>query len=470
MILATVVTLAGLCGVLGMEAQPTPATELEQYLNEAAENHPALERRHAEWLAALERLPQVSSLDDPTFMYGQFLQSEIQRARIQVTQKFPWFGTLGARKDKAAAEADAVLSKFFAERDALFLNVKQAYFDYAFLAEQTQILCAQIEIVGYIEEVIQAKLSLALATDDELLRVSILKTDLTDQLDGLEQLRPALSQQLSSALGRTQHEMLDWPIDTAPPGDTPVYEELLSKLHLNNPSLQELDHRMHALEIQEELARKKGYPDITLGIDWTAISKPRQIRPQRPYPASLNAASRIFSVADGSVPFVPRNTLIDAYSLGTANEPFVYSDGGEDNLMISLAFNVPLWRKKIKAGIRETEHMQSAVQSEMHALELDLENAARMTLYRVQDASRRHALIGDSLIPQAQQTYESLLEKYAADALGKTFIDILDSVQMLLDFQLEQSRTLRDWKNALAEIDFLTGTMNKVNPESNDTP
>ena len=49
--------------------------ELHQYVLEAAENNPGLKAKYLEWQAALQKVPQVTTLEDPMFMYSQFLQS-----------------------------------------------------------------------------------------------------------------------------------------------------------------------------------------------------------------------------------------------------------------------------------------------------------------------------------------------------------------------------------------------------------
>lgn len=440
------------------DIQPaTGEAELRSYVIEALENHPALQQRHEEWQAALERIPQVTALDDPMFTYGQFILSESQRAKMAFAQKFPWFGTLRARGDKAAAEAEAVYSRLIAERDAIVYRVKKSYYEYALLAERLRIVEAQADLLEYVEDIVRVKLALALATDDELLRVSIARTELDDRQTGLEQLRPALSRQLGTAVGREHDELLPWPAETILPPPAPDAESISDQIRATNPSLDVFEHRIAALDVQEELARKAGLPNITLGLDWTAISNPTTVRPDRPYPATLNAASRTLSTLSGNTPFVPRNSAIDAYALRYSNEPIVYPDRAEDNLMISLSLSVPLWRKKVRGGVNEARHRRVAAEREQHALFLELDRSAAMVRFEIEDAARRYQLFGDSLIPQAEMTYESLQEKYAADTAGKEFIDILDAVQQLLDFQLEQARALTRWQQAWAELEMITG-------------
>jgi outer membrane protein TolC len=46
----------------------------EQYLTTAANNNPELKASFNEYMAALEKVPQVKSLPDPRFAFGYFIQ------------------------------------------------------------------------------------------------------------------------------------------------------------------------------------------------------------------------------------------------------------------------------------------------------------------------------------------------------------------------------------------------------------
>lgn len=119
------------CAAVAQDVQPpvffAGNDELRQYLFEAAQNNPNLKARYEDWLAALEKLPQVTTLEDPMFGYTQFLQSDQYLAQLMIEQKFPWFGTLRTRGDKAALEADAALARFYAARNQLIPREQQIY-------------------------------------------------------------------------------------------------------------------------------------------------------------------------------------------------------------------------------------------------------------------------------------------------------------------------------------------------------
>ncbi len=431
--------------------------ELRGLLLEAAENNPTLLARYATWRAALERIPQVTALDDPSLSYGQFIQSESSRAQFAVSQSFPWFGTLRARGNKAAAEADAALQIFFAERNRVFAEVKKAYFEYAFLADAVLVTEAQSEVLEYMEEVVESKLALGLANEDELLRVSMEKAQVLDRRDGYLQNKPARMARLNEVLGRAVLEEIPWPHSTPLPPELPPAETVVARIREANPDLKALDHLLESREHDIELARKEGYPEFTAGLEYLSISKPRKIRSNRITADNLSTGYRLLNTFSGRMPFEPVNTAIDAFGLATGREPTNYSDGGDDEIMLSLTLSVPVWRKRVKAGIEEARLLQRAAEHDKRGRELALQASARMAVFEVEDALRRYRLYRDALLPQAEQTYESLQDQYSAAVGGADFLDLLDSVQTLLAFELEQVRASRDVQLAVSDLEFLMG-------------
>ncbi len=434
-----------------------PNEELRAYLIEAAENHPAIRARHQEWLMALQRVPQVTSLDDPMFTLGGFLQSTSSRFKMKVAQKFPWFGTLRVRGERATAYADAALARLEEERDRLYAKVKEAYFEYLYLADQVRVTQSQQEILDYMEDVVRARYSLGMAGQDDLLRLQIEQERLRDRYERLTGMRPALSARLSEALGRSIGDEFPWPQPAALPAPPPDDGTIIRVLRANSPLLHEWDRKLDAIDREIELARKKGYPDFTLGADYTTMSQPADNRPDRPFPATLQGARRLFNAATGRGPFDAATSAIDLYSVGNYDQPISSPISPKDNFLLTLSVNVPLHRKRVKAGIEEAKLKAAAATYSREKTALMLERDARVALFEFEDAIRSVTLYTDSLVPKAAQTFESLQAAYGSGEEGTVFIDLLDSIQALLRLELEQVRLSRDAQQAAAKLEFLIG-------------
>jgi len=107
--------------------------KLDDYLVLAANNNPKLKAAYSQYLAALEKVPQVGSLPDPQASFGFFikpmeLMGGNQLGNIQVMQMFPWFGTLKSAKDEASMMAKAQFEAFKATKAELFFQVKANWY------------------------------------------------------------------------------------------------------------------------------------------------------------------------------------------------------------------------------------------------------------------------------------------------------------------------------------------------------
>lgn len=123
-----IIALLLLFSGLGLNAQT-----LEEYFKIAADNNPGLLSQYREFEAALEKVPQVSSLPDPSLSvsaFGQMVETRVgpQQARFSLSQMFPWFGTLKAQGDAAALMAESKYQSFLDAKNKLYYEVSAAYF------------------------------------------------------------------------------------------------------------------------------------------------------------------------------------------------------------------------------------------------------------------------------------------------------------------------------------------------------
>lgn len=424
-----------------------PNGELAGYLAEALESHPALRAKEAMWRGALARIPQVRSLEDPMLSYSQVLRSARVRPEIMLSQAFPWFGTLRARGDQAAAEAEALLHDIAAERDRVVEGVKLAYFDLALAHGNLDVLRTQAEILQYTGEIVEARLALGLAAEDELLRVGIERARLDDQIAQVGQVRHALERRLNSAMGAAPGTPRPRPEPAAIPPDPPPFEALASRVAGANPMLTAYAPRLEAAGHAERLARLSGFPQIALGLEWTAMPDPPKERVARPRVQPLEMGGGGMKSAGGGMGGGPR--------LG--NPGGEMSDNGDDEWMLSVGVTLPVWRRRVRAAVEEARLMGGALRHMRRADQFDLEADLGQAWFQLEDARRRYRLYSESLIPQAYRGFESLQSRYAAGAEGSEFLDLLESVRMLLDFQMAQLEAEKDWQSAAAMLERLAG-------------
>ena len=76
-------------------------------------------------------------------------------------QMFPWFGTIEDRTDIATAMAKSGGRQYEAKKLALFYEVKQAFYEYSFLAKAIEITNENLQLMRHFEEVARTKYAIS---------------------------------------------------------------------------------------------------------------------------------------------------------------------------------------------------------------------------------------------------------------------------------------------------------------------
>lgn len=136
--------------------------ELDRYLEMAARNNPEVKAIFNQYMAALEKVPQVGSLPDPQVSFGYFIKPmELlggnQSGNIQLMQMFPWFGALKAAKDEASIMARAEYEEFNTARAELFFQVRSGWYQLMKYDREIALVRDNIELLKSLEKLALVK-------------------------------------------------------------------------------------------------------------------------------------------------------------------------------------------------------------------------------------------------------------------------------------------------------------------------
>jgi outer membrane protein TolC len=131
------------------------------------------------------------------------------------------------------------------------------------------------------------------------------------------------------------------------------------------------------------------------------------------------------------------------------------SDSGQDAVAVGAAINLPIWRGKYDAGVRQSlANFNASMRDRVNRQNL-LAADLKSSVYHYQDALRKVDLFRDTLVPKARQ---ALKATEASFRTGKsTFADLVDAARVLLAFQLAYERALSDGSIRFAEVQMLVG-------------
>ena len=388
---------------------------LPDYLRFASLNNADLKAKFEEWKAALEQVPQAKALDDPKFTYSYFIEEVEtrvgpQRNKFGIMQVFPWFGKIEARSDVAAAKAKAAKQRYEAGKLKLFWQVKDAFYEFTYLATAIDTAKENLELLQHFEEVALTKYRAATATHPDVIRAQVELAKLEDVLKSLEQLREPTVARLNSVLNRPARAKLAWP-KKEPTREVQLNRQyIIESLIRNNPELAELNWEVEAAKAKVELAKKKFYPDIGVGVDWTQT--------------------------------------------GHARTSGV-SDSGKDAIALMFSINIPLWQDSYKAAERQAKANVRKTQQQ----KIDTQNKtiaqAIQVLYDVEDTQRKMHLYGDILVSKAQELVQASESAYRAGTID--FLSLIDAQRMLLRYTLDHERAITNNQQKLAELEMLVG-------------
>tara|TARA_R110002072_G_scaffold238038_2_gene395430 strand:+ start:17821 stop:19062 length:1242 start_codon:yes stop_codon:yes gene_type:complete len=390
-------------------------TELDNYLKIAAENNPGIRSLFLDYNAALEKIPQVGTLPNLNVSFGYFIQPietrvGPQRAKLGISQMFPWYGTLDAQEDVLVEAAKAKYERFEDAKSKLFFDVKSVYYNYYFIKKGIEITQENLEILNTFKQLAIIKVETGKVSVVDELRVELEINELDNNLIFLEDSKWTLEIEFNRLLNDSINYNIITP-DVLWEDDLELQKQvLLDSITNQNHLIKELEHRMLSWQNQEKVGHKVGLPSFVVGLDYAFIGKS------------------------------------DNTSLGKLN--------GRDAIMPMVGISIPLYRKKYKGIINEALLKIESIENK----KIDKQNQLTILFERsyrdYSDANRRIDLYKKQF-DIAEQSLNILIVSYSAD--GKNFEEVLRMERKVLKYALELDKARADKNVAAAFINYLTG-------------
>jgi cobalt-zinc-cadmium efflux system outer membrane protein len=384
---------------------------LSDYLYQAAMNNSGLKAAFESWRAAIEQVPQAAALDDPKFSFSYFVREETKHSdspREQdytITQMFPWFGKLEARTDAAAAQAQAARHRYEAARIKLVYQTSSVFYEFAYLAKAVDVAKDNLELMKHFERVAREKYRTAGGSHPDIVRAQIELATMADDLISMTRMRKPIVAQLNAVMNQPTDRDLPWPKQEEIKPVEIKPDVIAGQIHSANPELSAMSQQILASRKMEDLARKRYWPDVELGIE------------------------------------------ID-------NMPNKGS-GMQNPIMPMVSINLPIWVDSYNAGVKQAQAMTAMAQREKKQAEFDLVAQAEQVLFELDDNLRKIRLYENVLIPKAKEMIDVSEQAYRTNMID--FMSLIDAQQKLLSFQLMHERVMANYLQKQAELEMLTG-------------
>jgi outer membrane protein TolC len=400
---------------------------LSYYLEHAALNNPGVKAKYLEYSAALEKVPQASSLPDPELQFGYFIKPMQllmgnQVADIRLMQMFPWFGVLKAAKDEASKIAVAKFESFRDAKDELYFNVKSSYYQVYRTIYEIGIANKNLDILKSLEQIVLVKFSTGGAGSSSgsgmsgsgkndmvnLLRVQI-------EMHELENRIALLQDQLTTDKVSFNRYLNRVPSSEVFTGDSltevPVPSDILTLADslVNHPMVKMFEAESEANASKLAMVTRMGYPMIGLGLNYSIVKK-----------------------RDGVPPMM----------------------NGNDMIMPMISVTLPIYRKKYKAMRHEAEFMRDAATVSAENVTNNLRVNFQETMQNLNDAGRRVKLYTEQTL-LANKSVQLLITSFSAN--GTDFEEVLRMEQQLLDYQFKKVEAVVDKNTSISQLIYLTG-------------
>jgi outer membrane protein TolC len=387
------------------------AQPLDDYYKIAAESNPGLQAMYKEYEAALQKVPQVNTLSDPTFSFGYFIspvETRVgpQQAKFSLTQMFPWFGTLKAQGNAATLMAEAKFQSFIDARNRLYLQVASAYYPLYELKYWIRIEQENISILESYKTIATQKFKNGTGTLLDALRVDIMLKDAQTNLDILKNKQKPFLTTFNKLLNRPENELVQISDSLKAENLTDNFRK--DSLIYANQSLKALELKLQASKAAQLAAQKQGLPKLGVGLDYVIVGERNDV----------------------SMP-----------------------DNGKDILMPMVSLSIPIFRAKYNASVKEAQLMQESYTFQKQEVTNTLISEYEMVWFTVQQQLQLISLY-EQQVQTSQQSLNLLFTSYGNS--GKEFEEVMRMQQQLLKYRKMRATALAQYHIALEKINYLT--------------
>ena len=364
-----------------------------------------------------KEIPYAGSLDDPRLGFAilnlptdtfDFDQEAMTQKQVFIAQKFPWFGKLDLRTQRAALKAVRQQAILDARRLELARKIANTYYELGFVATSLKTNAQLTDIVSQLLGVAETRYSTGRGLQQDVLQAQVELSKLLDEKIQLDKRRRTLEDQINELLNRESFKPVQPPKDLSYPDLQLEIEHLQDKALKENPQLRVRQAQIDIIAKEIELARKDYWPDMDVKLAYGQREE----------------------------------------DLMGRNLP--------DLVTGSVTMNIPLWQKNrqnSKLAAVKKNH-QAAVNFFLNLVQ-SLPHRVDALVTEIRDTQKSYKLFSDALLLQADQWASSSLSAYEVGQLE--FNTMIGAQIRLLRFELQTSNFIFRIYQKRAELEEVLG-------------
>jgi outer membrane protein TolC len=392
-------------------------TPLPALIAEALEKNPEIQAALREREAASHRIAPAGALDDPVLEAGiinaplassTFNREDMTMKMIGLSQRLPFPGKRGLRKEVAARDAESVGHGYQETVNRVVRDIKIAYFDLGLTLERTHIVEKNKLILEDLLHIAERHYGVGIGSLADALKAQTQVSRMTDELLRLAREKPVVEAELIRALNRGATAAAPAPAPLQLGEETLSLESLREAALAQRPQLLALQSIVARNDKALELTRKNYYPDLDVRLSYGQ-----------------------------------RDNMLD----GTKRP---------DMVTLTVAMNLPIWREnKLEPRVMETLALRDQALDLYQAQRNEVDARLRQQVAMAEQNLRSARLYQTAILPQARLTVEASLSAYRVNRVD--FLTLLDSQMTVFNYEISLATAIASYNKALAEIDLLTG-------------
>ena len=383
---------------------------LDELLKIAVLNNPKIQQFEWEHKVSLEKENEVNSLPNTEIGVGFFVsepetRTGVQKVKIGVKQKVPWFGVITARKNYARSLAEAKYEKITIIKRKLVVAVSQSYYKLQILYAKQFLLAKYINVLKSYEELALKGIETGKNSLVDVLKIQLQQNNLQARKEILTHNFLLEQTHLNILLNREKLTAILITKNLRIKNDSILVSTENLKLH---PELIQYDKLYKSVEKSELLNQKEQQPMLGFGVDYIAVS-------ERP---NLN-----------------------------------FNDNGKDILMPMISLSIPIFNKKYNSKTKQNDFQQKKITAQ--------KQERLNTLQTLLDAAIHKRLIAkinfetqDKNYIKTKQAEEVLLKKYETGSIY--FEKILELQELQLKLEMKQIEAIKNYYLQTCVIHYLT--------------
>jgi cobalt-zinc-cadmium efflux system outer membrane protein len=263
-------------GALGLTAS---VLDRRAYVRAVLERNPSIESARQGWRAALSRVRQAGTFDDPMIDLGIApLSIGSSKAplgyEVGISQKLPWFGKRGFEASASAAEAAASHSDYEALKRELALSAVVLYDQYFILARSLEINLHHVALMRAMRDAATAQFQAGRASAQDPLQAEAELAHMEHDTAILASQRDVTVAQMNELLHRAPELPLPPPPTELPMPAIPSSgdaEHLETDAVAQRSEIMAARQRAQGAQARADRADRESYPDVTVSTSYNSM-------------------------------------------------------------------------------------------------------------------------------------------------------------------------------------------------------